>query len=146
MNNLIEKCKNTRILQAIGGICIILGTIMPYVKYSFWGITYTVSLIKIWKGKILLVLAILELIYVFKDFMEIWIPALFNTNIGQKLKQYNNSKISLIFTVIATTFVIYLTMSIKADLFKYYNIGFYLMWLGIICLVTFEFLHKNSNS
>ncbi len=34
MNDILEKCKKTRILAAIGIVGLFLGTIMPYVKYS----------------------------------------------------------------------------------------------------------------
>lgn len=82
MNNIIEKCKTTRILGSIGIICLILGTIMPYVRYNIWGFTYSISLWGYWEGKIIMLLAIANLLFIFKDFIEKYIPSLFNTNIG----------------------------------------------------------------
>lgn len=44
MNNIMEKLKTTRILGAIGIAGLILGTMMPYVKYSIFGYKYSISL------------------------------------------------------------------------------------------------------
>ncbi len=38
MNNIIEKCKTTRILAIIGVIGLFLGVILPYGKYTFWAL------------------------------------------------------------------------------------------------------------
>lgn len=145
MNNVIEKCKTTRILGAIGIICLILGTIMPYVRYNIWGYTYSLSLCEYWEGKIVMLLAIANLLFIFKDLVEKYIPALFNTYIGKKLKDLDSHKYSLIPTFLAAAFAIYLTLQLGIDSFKYYNIGFYLMWLGTISLIAFSLVHKKDD-
>ena len=145
MNNIIEKCKTTRILALIGIIGLILGSILPYIKYESWLYDISISLLDCWEGKVTLILAIANLLFIFKDFVEKYIPALFNSSLGQKIYNCSNPKYSLIPTVLAAIFIIYLTFSLSEYLsLSNYGIGFYITWLSIICLIAYAFLHKDS--
>lgn len=145
MNNIIEKCKTTRILGAIGIIGLVLGTITPYVSYNIFGYKYSISLWEYWEGKIIMLLALANLLFIFKDFVEKYVPFLFNNWVGRKVQECENSKFSLIPTVLAAIFAIYITSILGIDSFKYYSIGFYSMWLGTLSLVVYAFLHKTDN-
>lgn len=144
MNNIIEKMKNTRILATIGIAGLILGTIFPYVSYSFFGSSVNISMWNYWEGKIVLILAIANLLFIFKDFVGKYIPSLFNTNIGKKIADIDNPKVSLVPTILAVVFVVYL--QIRLDIgFGNYGIGFYLLWIGIIALLAYAFLHRKKD-
>lgn len=145
MKNIIEKCRTTRILGLIGIIGLFLGTIMPYAKYSILGFNYTITLWEYWEGKIIIILAVANLLFIFKDIVEKYVPSLFNSNLGQKIKNCNNSKYSLIPTILCAAFAIYITTKLGIDTFKYYNISFYAMWLGTISLIAYAILHKKEN-
>ena len=143
MNNISEKMKNTRILATIGIAGLILGTIFPYVSYSFFGSSVNISMWNYWEGKIVLILAIANLLFIFKDFVGKYIPSLFNTNIGKKIADIDNPKVSLVPTILAVVFVVYL--QIRLDIgFGNYGIGFYLLWIGIIALLAYAFLHRKK--
>lgn len=92
-----------------------------------------------------MLLAIANLLFIFKDLVEKYVPALFNSSLGQKIRDCENPKFSLIPTVLSAIFTIYVTSILGIESFKYYNIGFYLMWLGTICLVAYAFLHKKDD-
>ncbi len=145
MNNIIEKCKTTKILGAIGIIGLILGTITPYVKYNIFGYKYSISLWGYWEGKIIIFLALANLLFIFKDLVEKYVPFLFNNYIGRKIQECKNPKFSLIPTVLVALFAIYVTSILGIDSFKYYNIGFYSMWIGTLSLVAYAFLHKKDD-
>lgn len=144
MNQIMEKIKTTRILGAVGIAGLILGTIMPYVKYNIFGYKYSISLWGYLEGKIVLLLAIANLLFIFKDLVEKYVPKLFETNIGKKIQNLNNPKYSLIPTVLSALFALYLTLHLNVA-FKNYNIGFYSLWIGTICLVVYAFLHKSND-
>lgn len=146
MKNIIEKCKETRILGAIGIVGLVLGVIMPYVKYNFFGYKYTISLWGYWEGKIIMLLALANLLFIFKDLVEKYVPFLFNNWMGRKIQDCENPKFSLIPTVLVVAFAVYLTTQLGAKTFKYYNIGFYCLWIGIVCLVAYAFLHKKQDN
>lgn len=145
MNSIIEKCKTTRILGAIGIIGLVCGTIMPYVKYNIFGYKYSISLWGYWEGKVIMLLALANLLFIFKDLVEKYTPFLFNNGIGRKIQECDNPKFSLIPTVLAAIFAIYVTSILGIESFKYYNIGFYAMWIGTISLVGYAFLHKKDD-
>lgn len=142
---IINKCKNTRILAAIGIIALVLGTIMPYAKYSILGYKYNITLWGYWEGKIVMLLALANLIFIFRDWVEKYIPALFNTTYGKKIKELDNTKYSLVPTVLIAIFIIFETFNLDIS-FKYYNIGFYSVWLGTISLVAYAILHKKNEN
>lgn len=145
MNNILDKLRNTRILALIGIAGLFLGTMLSYVSYTIWGYSYSVSLWGYWEGKIILILAIANLLFIFKDFVEKYIPSLFNTNIGRKIKDINSPKASLIPTILAACFALYMTVDFGID-FSTYSLGFYSLWIGVICLVAYAILHKNNNN
>lgn len=144
MNNVLSKLKNTRLLAGIGIAGLILGTMFPYVSYSILGYSYDISLCDYWEGKIILVIAIANLLFIFKDFVEKYIPSLFNTDIAKKIKDINSPKASLAPTVAAAAFALYLTLKLKVE-FSAYSLGFYLLWIGVICLVAYAMIYKNNN-
>lgn len=144
MNNVLDKLKNTRILAGIGVVCMILGTMFSYVSYDILGYKYDIALWDYWEGKIILIIAIANLLFIFKDLVEKYVPSFFETNIGKKIKDINNPKASLVPTILGAAFAIYLTMKLDVE-FSAYSLGFYSMWVGVICLVAYAILHKNNN-
>ena len=144
MNNIIDKLKNTRILAGIGIVCMILGTMLSYISVSILGISYDISLLDYWEGKVILLIAVANLLFIFKDFVEKYIPSLFNTGIGKKIKDIENPKASLVPTILGAAFAFYLTSRLSVE-FSDYSLGFYSMWIGVICLVAYAILHKNND-
>lgn len=141
----MEKLKTTRILGVIGIAGLILGVILPYIKYEFLEYKYSLTLWGYWEGKIILILAIANLLFIFKDMVEKYVPSLFKTDIGKKVQNINNPKYSLVPTILSAIFAIYLTL--KLDIaFKYYNLGFYALWIGVICLVAYAIIHKKDSN
>lgn len=147
MNNFLEKCKNTRMLAGIGIVSLILGTIMDYIKISVFGFTESVSLCEYWEGKIVLLLAIANALFIFKDLVQKYIPALFNTSIGKKIANITTPKASLVPTILAVIFVFGLQNELNIDSeYTSYGLGFYLLWIGAISLVTYAILYKKDNT
>lgn len=144
MNNVLDKLKNTRLLAGIGVACMILGTMFSYVSYNIWGYSYDISLWDYWEGKIILLIAVANLLFIFKDFVEKYIPSLFNTSIGKKIKDINNPKASLVPTILGAIFAVYLTSKLDVS-FSNYSLGFYSLWIGVICLVAYAIIHKNND-
>lgn len=142
MNNILEKLKTTRILAIVGIASLILGILLPYVSYDIFGYNFSISLWHYWEGKIMFIIILANLLFIFKDIVARYVPQLFNSALGKTIYNCQNPKFSLIPTGICVLFAIYLTSILDVKSFKYYSIGFYLMWLGTICLVAYAFLHK----
>lgn len=144
MNNVLDKIKNTRLLAGIGVVCMILGTMFSYVSYNIFGYVYDISLWDYLEGKIILIIAIANLLFIFKDVVEKYIPSFFNTSVGKKIKDINNPKASLVPTLLGAAFAIYLTLKLDVE-FSAYSLGFYSLWFGVICLVAYPIIHKNKD-
>ena len=146
MNNILEKYKNTRILATIGIVGLVLGTMLTYVEFSLWGYTQPISLWGYWEGKIVLLLALANGLLIFKDIVEKYIPSLFNTSLGKKLANIKNPKASLVPTILAVAFAVYLHMHLDIDTnYASYGLGFYSLWVGAISLVAYAILHKKEH-
>lgn len=144
MDNFLEKIKTTRILAIVGIIALILGAIVPYVDLGI----ISFSLWNSWAGIIILLLVILDALYIFRDLLKKYISSIFNNAFMSKIENINERICSLVITGLIAIFVIYLTINLRSTglhfTFKYYSIGFYLTWLGLICLVAYTFLHNNK--
>ena len=139
----MEFIRYKRLLALIGIITLILGTILPYFTFSLLGYSQSISLWGYWEGKVIVVLTIANALFIFKDYIEKYIPQLFTTNLGRKISNVTNPKVSLIPTILVVGFVIYLNT--KFDFSGEYlknGLGFYLLWLGIICLVAHAIIYK----
>lgn len=141
MDKVLDKLKNTRLLAGIGIACLILGTMFTYVDFSF----FSASLWEYLEGKIVLIIALANLLFIFKDFVEKYVPSLFNTTFGKKIKDITNPKASLVPTTLAAIFALYLTLKLDVD-FSDYGLGFYSLWFGVICLVAYAILYKNKEA
>lgn len=145
MDKILEKMRNTRLLAGIGVACLILGTMLSYVSYNIWGYSYQISLFDYWEGKIVLLIAIANLLFIFKDFIEKWVPSVFKSGFGKKIAEIDNPKASLVPTIAAAAFALWLTLRLEVS-FSNYSLGFYSLWLGVIALVAYAFLHRNTEA
>ncbi len=140
----MEIIRNKRILAIAGLICLILGIILPYITITFFGISQSVSLWGYWEGKVILVLTIANALFIFKDFIEKYIPFMFNSNSGRLIKNAN-SKLSLIPTILVVVFAIYLYTSIDTSSSYFKNgVGFYVLWIGVVLLILHAFLYRKK--
>lgn len=142
VNSIVDKLKHTRLLAAIGLVAMLLGTMLPYIKYSIFGYSIKLSLWKYWEGKIVLVLLIANAIFFFKDYIEKYIPSLLNVTVWRKISELKY-QYAMIPVIIAVAFIIYLTIKLDIN-FGYYNIGFYTLWFGVICIVIYLIINKGK--
>jgi len=141
----MEAIRNKRILALIGIISLVLGTLLPYYTFSFWGYTESISLWGYWEGKVVLSLIVANALFIFKDWLEQYVPQVFNSGIGRKIANVDNPKLSLIPTILIIAFVIYLynTLEVDSEFIKN-GIGFYLLWIGVIALVGHAIFYKGN--
>lgn len=144
MEEIKEKVKTTRILAAVGLCALFLGTLFPYFKITFLGISGSVKLIDYWEGKVIIVLIIANLLFIFGDLVEKYVPQLFETNVGKTIKKLD-SKFSIIPVILVAVMAIYLASEVDVSS-KYlkYGLGFYTLWAGVICTVAHAFLYKKT--
>ena len=91
---------------------------------------------------IILVLLFASLLFICKDYIEKFLPQLFDSGFGSKIKDAN-PKFVLIPTILMAVFAIWLFFSIEIDMtYIKYGIGFWLLWIGIICLLVHSFIYK----
>lgn len=145
MDGILDKIKNTRLLAGIGVAGLILGTMLTYIKYSVFGYSIEISLSRYLEGKIVIALAVANLLFIFKDMVEKYVPSLFNTNLGKKISSIESPKASLVPTILAVVFIVYLHSRLDIDSsFANYGLGFYSILIGTISLVAYAFLNKKS--
>lgn len=141
----MEVIKNKRILALIGIICLLLGVFLPYITFSIWGYSQSISLWGYWEGKVVLVLTLANALFIFKDWIEKYIPQLFNNGIGRLVEKAHNPKFSLIPTILVAAFAAYMFIQIDVDS-KYlkYGIGFWILWVGILSLIGHAIFYKGK--
>ncbi len=142
----MEILKNKRVLALIGLICLFLGIIMPYFQVSIFGYTYEIKLWGYWEGKVMLILIIANVMFIFKDYIEKYVPQLFNTDLGSKI-QNANPKLAIIPTIGVAAFAIWLYISLDIDTtYLEHGFGFWCLWIGVICLVGHTIFYKKDSS
>lgn len=141
----MEKLKSTRILSAIGLVCLFFGVILPYFKATFFGYTHEIKLWGYWEGKIMMALIVANILFIFKDYVEKYVPQLFNSNLGRKI-QNASEKYAIIPTIGVAAFAIWLYIRLDIDTtYLKHGLGFWTLWIGVICLVAHTFLYKKEN-
>ena len=140
----MELLRNKRLLALIGIICLVLGTMLPYFTFKLWCYTTSLSLWKYWEGKVILGLAIVNALFIFKDYIQKYAPQLFQSEVGKKIEQLN-SKLSIVPVILVVLFIIILNARLDiASSYLKHGFGFYVLWIGIIALVLHVFLYKGQ--
>ena len=120
----MSKIRNTIIIGVIGLVLTFLGIILPYFTISVFGYGTSISLFGYWEGKVILVLLLASLLFICKDYIEKFLPQLFDSGLGSKIKDAN-PKFVLIPTILMAVFAIWLFFSIEIDMtYIKYGIGF----------------------
>lgn len=138
----MEAIKNKRILALVGIICLFIGTITPYFKFSLLGYSYSISLWKYWEGKVIVALIIANTMFIFKDYLQKYVPQVFNSSLGQKIENAS-PKLAIVPTILVVAFVIYLTahLDVASEYLKH-GLGFYALWIGVVGLVGHVIFYK----
>lgn len=136
-----DKCQNTKLIGIIGGIILVIGNFFNYATANIFGFKQGLSFASVAGGKILIVLGILYLVLLFKDFIKPKLPA----NVLEKVKILDNTKILLIPVAIS---IITILIS-NGKIFDGYGIvkasfGCYLLWIGIIISAVYPFIYKEN--
>ena len=140
----MEVLKSKRILALVGLICLFLGVVMPYFQISIFGYSYEIKLLNFWEGKVMLVLITANVIFIFRDYIEKYVPQLFNTSLGSKI-QNASPKLALIPTIGVAVFAVWLFISLDVDTtYLKHGLGFWCLWIGVICLVGHTLLYKKD--
>lgn len=142
----MEILQNKRYLGLAGVICLVLGTMLPYYTWSLFGVSDSLSLIGYWEGYVIILAAIASALFIFRDYVEKYIPNAFNSGLLGKIKTAN-PKLVIIPVAIAALVAIYLTTSIDIDksIIKY-GIGFWVTWIGVVLLVAHIILYKGETA
>lgn len=142
----MEVIKYKRILALVGIASLILGCFLPYYTVSVFGYTQSISLWGYWEGKIVLVLTLANALFIFQDFIEKYVPQLFNNCVGNIVQKVKNPKFALVPTILVALFAISLIVRLDVDSeYIKYGLGFYILWVGIIALVGHAIFYKNKN-
>ena len=140
----MEVLRNKRYLGLAGIILLVLGVFFPYYTWSIWGITGKISLIGYWEGYVILVAAVASALFIFKDYVEQYIPNAFNNGLLGKIKTAN-PKLILVPVGVSALVAIYLTTAVNVDSsYIKWGLGFWITWLGIAALVAHVFLYKGE--
>ena len=145
LNKFLNLSKNTRFLAVVGLSCSFLCIFLTYVKYTVLGLAVKIKLIDFFEGKLMILLILLNLMFIFKDYVKKYLPKLFENNIGRKIYDINDQRWILIPVALTVIFAFVVKGETKTEFLNIvYGLGFYLMWLGVISLVAFAFMYKNE--
>ncbi len=143
VNTIVDKLKHTRLLAGIGLMAMFLGTILPYIKtYSILGVSIKLSLWRYWEGKIILILLIANAIFLFKDYVEKYIPSILNVPIWRKISELKY-QYAMAPAIIALAVVLYLTIHANVG-FAMFSTGFYTLWFCVICIIIYLIINKGK--
>ena len=141
----MEKFVKTRLLALIGLACLLLAVFLPYFKVSFFGFGASVSLIQAWQGWVILILGVVYLAFVFRDYLKKMIPGLFKTGFGKWLEKAD-MRFALIPVGLILLIALFSGVTGEVGSYGHYSIGFYLLWVAVVALVVFPFIYKAKKS
>lgn len=142
----MEIIKNKRILALVGIGALILACFLPYYTISLWGYSQSLSLWGYLEGKIVLLLTLASSLFIFQDYIEKYVPQLYNSGLGKLVKKVNNPKYALVPTILVALLAISLMIRIDVDSsYINFGLGFWVLWIGIIALVGHAIFYKKQN-
>jgi len=152
----MEVLKNKKYLGIAGLVFLFLGTVLPFFKIEYMGISGgTVSLLKYWEGYVIIVSVITAAMIIFRDSLKDKIPQLYNSQVGNNVEKYGEKAIFAP-AAIAALVIIYTCVSVRKqlatgsyvnlnDIVKY-GLGFYSSIIGILALAAHGFIYKGEGA
>lgn len=123
-----------KMLGALGSILIIIGTFFTFAKIEVFGMSASASLIQGFKGIIILIIGIINLIIFMYDEIKNKIPFV------EKLAILKNNKLIMIISAIVFAIVLITAISTKSGESAEYttlSLGFYATFIGsILCIIS----------
>lgn len=123
-----------KMLGALGSILIIIGTFFTFAKVEVFGMSASASLIQGFKGIIILIIGIINLIIFMYDEIKNKIPFV------EKLAILKNNKLIMIISAIVFAIVLITAISTKSGESAEYttlSLGFYATFIGsILCIIS----------
>ena len=123
-----------KMLGALGSILIIIGTFFTFAKVEVFGMSASASLIQGFKGIIILIIGIINLIIFMYDEIKSKIPFV------EKLAILKNNKLIMIISAIVFAIVLITAISTKSGESAEYttlSLGFYATFIGsILCIIS----------
>lgn len=116
-----------KMLGVIGSALLIIGVFFSFIKIQAFGITVQTSLIKGWKGWLILLIGILNLIIIFFDELKVKFSAI------EKLTKIKNNKYIAIISGVALAIVVITTIRVKASeggAYASLTLGFWATFIG----------------
>jgi len=139
--DIIEKLKNSRMLAVIGLAAITLALFLPYITITVYD-SISLSLIEYTEGKIVMIFIIFHAVVIFQDYIKKYVPR-FHTSGFNRIQDMDDSNLMLIAASLTVAYAIFLYFQIDVDTaFVNYGIGFWMLWIGILCLMIHAVLHK----
>ena len=140
----MEVVKN-KIFGMAGVLVILVALFLPFVNIYLWGykVAYTNGFVP-WKGKVILALLVLVIIFIFKDYISKIIPKWYESSFGKKFSDANSKFILVPASIIALLMII-LVLRLGGDSYKF-AIGYYITCGGVALLVVHAFFDKSSSS
>lgn len=91
-----------------------------------------------------MVLILSNILFIFKDYVEKYVPQLFNTNLGSKI-QNANPKFAIVPTIGVAAFAVWLYLRLDVDTtYLKHGLGFWSLWAGVVCMLGHTFLYKKN--
>ena len=123
-----------KMLGALGSILIIIGTFFTFAKVEVFGMSASASLIQGFKGVIILIIGIINLIIFMYDEIKNKIPFV------EKLAILKNNKLIMIISAIVFAIVLITAISTNSGESAEYttlSLGFYATFIGsILCIIS----------
>lgn len=136
----MDFIKNKKVLALAGIALIIIGVFFPFSTFTsfIYNMSYSFIGISVTRTMFLYFFCTVAGLFFFREFLNKKIPSLFNNSFGKKILNANEL-FGLIPVGMCAVFVGYVSLKLlKVTDGEYvnYGFGFYVLWLGIICLAV----------
>ena len=142
--NIMKILKNNKVIGMAGMILIFIGTIAPFYVVKLYGLSTSASLIKNWKGIVIILLVVAGLLFMFRDKVIELIPSLKGKPFTKKVQSLKYKFLCVLVGIIVGLVIIILIADSESLKYVSFGWGFYVLIIGIILTAIHGYLYESD--
>ena len=142
--DLMKILKNNKVIGMAGMLLIFIGTIAPFYVVKILGLSTSASLVRNWKGIVIILLVVIGLLFMFRDKVIELVPSLKGKPFTKKVQSLKYKFLCVLVGIILGLVVLVIIADSASLKYVSFGWGFYVLIVGIILTAVHAYFYEEK--
>ena len=140
---IMKILKNNKVVGMVGMLLMFIGTIAPFYVVKILSLSTSASLIKNWKGIVIILLIVAGLLFMFRDKVVELVPSLKDNPFTKKVQSLKYKFLCVLVGIIIGLVILILIADSESLKYVSFGWGFYVLIIGIILTALHAYFYED---